>query len=61
MSPGNDFAESDPEEIQLSIGKQVDLILNGGTIGQQPTTVVDLTGDAPEIMREGAGDPHPFR
>ncbi|MGP4130141.1 L-threonylcarbamoyladenylate synthase [Pantoea tagorei] len=58
--PGNDFTESDPEDIQHSIGKLVDLIIDGGTLGQQPTTVVDLTSDAPAIMREGSGDPRPF-
>ncbi|MFP1761972.1 L-threonylcarbamoyladenylate synthase [Lonsdalea quercina] len=56
MLPGNDFAESDPEEIQEHLGKQVDLIIHGGFIGQQPTTVIDLTGDAPEVIREGTGD-----
>jgi len=58
--PGNDFTESDPEEIQHSIGKLVDLIIDGGTLGQQPTTVVDLTSDAPAIVREGSGDIRPF-
>ncbi|WP_241606424.1 L-threonylcarbamoyladenylate synthase [Rosenbergiella epipactidis] len=58
--PGNDFAESDPEEIQDSVGHQVDLILNGGTIGQHPTTVVDLSDGAPVIVRHGAGDTRPF-
>lgn len=58
--PGNDFAESDPEEIQDTLGKQVDLILNGGTIGQQPTTVVDLSEGTPTVVRQGAGDPRPF-
>ncbi|PIJ44687.1 L-threonylcarbamoyladenylate synthase [Tatumella sp. OPLPL6] len=58
--PGNDFAESDPEEIQDSVGHQVDLILNGGTIGQHPTTVIDLSDGAPVIVRQGAGDIRPF-
>ncbi|MDC9592370.1 L-threonylcarbamoyladenylate synthase [Xenorhabdus sp. IM139775] len=58
--PGNDFAESDPEEIKDTLGKQVDLIINGGYLGQQPTTVVDLTGDSPAILREGEGDIIPF-
>jgi len=58
--PGNDFAESDPEEIQDSVGHQVDLILNGGTIGQHPTTVVDLSDGTPVIVRQGAGDTRPF-
>ena len=60
MLPGNDFTESDPEEIQHSIGKLVDLILDGGTLGQQPTTVIDLTSDTPVVVREGVGDTRPF-
>lgn len=61
MLPGNDFTESDPEEISDRIGKLVDLIIDGGTLGQQPTTVVDLTSDTPEVIREGVGDTRPFR
>ncbi|MDI9221962.1 L-threonylcarbamoyladenylate synthase [Pantoea sp. EA-12] len=60
MLPGNDFTESDPEEIQYSIGKLVDLIIDGGTLGQQPTTVIDLTSDSPVVVREGVGDTRPF-
>lgn len=59
--PGNDFTESDPEEIRESIGKQIDLIIHGGTLGQHPTTVIDLTEDTPQILREGSGDIRPFR
>ena len=61
MLPGNDFAESDPEEIRDNLSKHADLIINGGYLGQQPTTVVDLTDDSPVVIREGAGDPTPFR
>lgn len=60
MLPGNDFTESDPEAIQESIGKQVDLIIHGGYLGQHPTTVIDLTENTPEIVREGVGDIQPF-
>ena len=60
MLPGNDFTESDPEEIQDSMGKVVDLIIHGGFLGQQPTTVIDLTDDAPVVIREGVGDVKPF-
>lgn len=60
MLPGNDFTESDPEEIQHSIGKLVDLIIDGGTLGQQPTTVIDLTSDVPVVVRAGGGDTRPF-
>ncbi|QCR08650.1 L-threonylcarbamoyladenylate synthase [Brenneria rubrifaciens] len=61
MLPGNDFAESDPEAIQEMLGKQVDLIIHGGFLGQQPTTVIDLTESSPQIIREGTGDVTPFR
>ncbi|SQI40468.1 Putative translation factor (SUA5) [Leminorella richardii] len=60
MLPGNDFAESDPEEIRDTLSKHVDLIINGGYLGQQPTTVIDLTEETPVVVREGAGDPTPF-
>ncbi|MEC5341582.1 L-threonylcarbamoyladenylate synthase [Brenneria populi] len=60
MLPGNDFAESDPEEIQENLGKQVDLVIHGGFLGQQPTTVIDLTESTPRIAREGTGDIAPF-
>ncbi|WP_331421885.1 Sua5/YciO/YrdC/YwlC family protein [Erwinia tasmaniensis] len=43
------------------LGKLVDLIIHGGYLGQQPTTVIDLTEDAPEVVREGVGDVQPFR
>jgi tRNA threonylcarbamoyl adenosine modification protein (Sua5/YciO/YrdC/YwlC family) len=60
MLPGNDFTESDPEAIQDSIGKLVDLIIHGGYLGQHPTTVIDLTENTPEVVREGVGDVQPF-
>ena len=52
--------QSDPEEIRDLLEKQVDLIIHGGNLGQTPTTVVDLTEDAPEILREGSGSIKPF-
>ncbi|CAQ84156.1 MULTISPECIES: L-threonylcarbamoyladenylate synthase [Photorhabdus] len=58
--PGNDFAESDPEEIKDNLGKLVDLIIHGGYLGQQPTTVIDLTDDTPVVIRKGVGDITPF-
>ncbi|EMF6671723.1 TPA: L-threonylcarbamoyladenylate synthase [Serratia marcescens] len=61
MLAGNDFAESDPEEISDHLGKVVDLVIHGGFLGQQPTTVIDLTESTPEVVREGAGDAAPFR
>ena len=50
----------DPSELDLDF-PGLAMILDGGPGGLQPTTVVDLTGDAPVIVREGAGDAEPFR
>ncbi|TCL02455.1 MULTISPECIES: L-threonylcarbamoyladenylate synthase [Sodalis] len=60
MLPGNDFAESDPERIKDHLSKQVDVVIHGGFLGQQPTTVIDLTDDTPRVVREGVGDISPF-
>ena len=59
--PGAKAPLSEPEAIRDLLGNQVDLIIDGGNCGQEPTTVVDLTGDQPVILREGKGDPNPFR
>lgn len=54
------ITQSDPEEIRDRLERQVDLIIHGGYLGVEPTTVIDLTGDSPEILREGSGDTTPF-
>ncbi|TPV55697.1 threonylcarbamoyl-AMP synthase [Aestuariibacter sp. GS-14] len=58
--PGAQVAESDPDEIRDKLEKQVGLILHGGYLGEQPTTVVDLSEGDAVIVREGAGDIKPF-
>ncbi|MCK4558900.1 MAG: threonylcarbamoyl-AMP synthase [Calditrichia bacterium] len=54
---GPDEILNDPYEIERRIGENLDLILNGGILVSEPSTVVDLTNHEPVIIREGAGDP----
>ncbi|OFC69317.1 L-threonylcarbamoyladenylate synthase [Alteromonas confluentis] len=58
--PGNTMAESDPDEIRDKLEKQVGLIIHGGYLGEQPTTVVDFSDGEAQIIREGSGDTSPF-
>ncbi len=59
--PGDEYPLIDPEEIEERIGKQVDLIIDGGWGEMEYTTVVDMSNEYPEVIREGKGDPEPFR
>jgi tRNA threonylcarbamoyl adenosine modification protein (Sua5/YciO/YrdC/YwlC family) len=52
-------SDPDPREIDLRF-KGLALVLDAGPGGTQPTTVVDLTGREPKVIRAGAGDPTPF-
>ena len=47
---------TDPELIEERYGREVSLVIDGGMGDNVPTTVVDLTGDEPEILREGRGE-----
>ena len=58
--PGNRMAESDPDDIRDKLEKQVGLIIHGGYLGEQPTTVVDLSEGEAIVLREGSGDPSVF-
>lgn len=47
-------------EIEQLIGKRVDVLIDGGPVYPDPSSVIDLTGDVPEIFRVGKGDVTPF-
>jgi tRNA A37 threonylcarbamoyladenosine synthetase subunit TsaC/SUA5/YrdC len=51
--PGQELAETDAYEIRAKLEHQVDLIVDGGHCGIEPTTVIDLTEPTPEIVRRG--------
>ena len=51
----------DPYQMRLKIGKLVDLIVDGGACGLEPTTMIDLVEGVPQVVRVGKGDPEPFR
>jgi tRNA threonylcarbamoyl adenosine modification protein (Sua5/YciO/YrdC/YwlC family) len=57
IPPGETDPLNDPEEINARFGKQLDLIVDGGACSMEMTTVVDLTGPEPELIRLGRGDP----
>ncbi|MCG2577793.1 threonylcarbamoyl-AMP synthase [Dechloromonas sp. XY25] len=53
--PGDEFPLTEGWEIQDRLDEQLELILDGGPCGTEPTTVIDLTGSAPELIRAGRG------
>jgi tRNA threonylcarbamoyl adenosine modification protein (Sua5/YciO/YrdC/YwlC family) len=59
--PGDDVPMTDGHEIEKRIGHAVDLVLDAGNCGIEPSTIVDLSGDAPRLLRAGKGDPRPFQ
>ena len=58
--PGDDLPLSEVFEIEEQLGNQVDLIIESGACGVEPTTVVDLVDGVPDVIRVGLGDPAPF-
>jgi len=56
LLPGDDIPLTDVNDIEERIGNQIDLIVDGGATGIEPTTVVDLSGGSVEILRRGRGD-----
>ena len=53
---GETMPLNDPQEIRALLEKQVDLVIDGGSCRLEPTTVVDLSGDDPVVLRQGRGD-----
>ncbi|AFU97378.1 L-threonylcarbamoyladenylate synthase [Simiduia agarivorans] len=58
--PGEEYPMTDPYDIRDTLQHQLDLVIDGGYCGMEATTVVDLTGDLPTLVRQGLGDFSPF-
>lgn len=58
--PDEEHPLSEVHELEDRMGNLVDLILESGACGLEPTTVVDLVEGAPVLVREGRGDSTPF-
>jgi tRNA A37 threonylcarbamoyladenosine synthetase subunit TsaC/SUA5/YrdC len=56
MMPGDELPLTDPYDIRITLEHQLELVIDGGFCGMEPTTVVDLSGDTPVLVRQGCGE-----
>ena len=60
LLPGDPAPMTDPQEIKERLEHAVDLVIDGGPGGFEPSSIVDLTGPAPVVVRRGRGDVSAF-
>lgn len=58
--PGDAMPLSDPQDIRERLERQLELIIDAGSCGTEPSTVIDLTADEPQVLRKGKGSLAPF-
>jgi tRNA threonylcarbamoyl adenosine modification protein (Sua5/YciO/YrdC/YwlC family) len=58
--PGDAAPLSDPAEIRARLERQLELVIDAGSCGTEPSTIIDLSGQAPRVLREGKGSLAPF-
>ena len=56
IMPGRNLPLNDAYEIREKLEHQVDLVIDGGACEVEPTTVLDMTGSQPEVIRWGRGE-----
>lgn len=56
IMPGDELPLTDPYDIRETLEHSVDLVIDGGYCGIEPTTVLDLVSDPPEVVRQGKGE-----
>ena len=60
LLPGASLPLSDPHEIRAALEHQLDLVIDAGPCGVEPSTVIDLIGETPVVLRKGSGSLAPF-
>ena len=60
IMPGEEYPLIDPYDIRKVLEHDVDLVIDGGYCGMEPTTVIDLADEVPLVLRAGKGDTAPF-
>ncbi len=58
--PDEQHALTDAEDIRIRLEKLIDLVIDGGACSLEPTTVIDLTAEEPQLIRQGRGDASQF-
>jgi len=60
IMPGDEYPLIDPYDIRDLLEHEVDLVIDGGYCGMEPTTIIDLSEQPPRLVRQGKGDSGPF-
>ena len=60
LLPGEETPMSEGEAVRERLEREVDLVIDAGPCGIEPSTVIDLSGDTPRVLREGKGSLAPF-
>ncbi len=60
VMPDEDLPPADIDEVEELLKSRADLLIDGGDCIVEPTSVIDLTGAEPKVLREGRGDTEPF-
>jgi len=60
LLPGDETPLSDAADIRERLERQLDLIVDGGACGTEPSTIIDLTEELPRVLRAGKGSLAPF-
>ena len=57
IAPGEEVPLVEPEDVMEQFGKRIEAVIDAGNCPWEPTTVIDLSGSEPQVMRRGRGDP----